>query len=191
MDTTHDNILAYLKSRSIELPEAGLQEALLDTVTLQAPMDFSGLDYKWVSLRRKEDGSVEALSLKPYNMLQANQRELRRKLLSIGAQGVLLTSVSGLLSVAASLLLLILEFEEVMAHDFSEEQARVLLAVYFADERLAEDDIQQAYRRCHGKGIEQDALQENLAILERIRTIRRKGKGRWELLETIIFRRDG
>lgn len=191
MDTARNHILAYLKSHSLELPDAVLEETLLGAITLQASMDFSGLGYKWINLQRKADGSVEAMSLKPYNMLQADQRELRRKLLSLGAQGALLTTVSGLLAVVASLVLLLLEFEDAMAHSYSEEQARVLLAIYFADGRLTEEEARKAYRRCHGQDIEPGALLENLAMLERLRTIRRKGDGEWELLETITFRRNG
>ncbi len=191
MDTSHDHILAYLKSHSVELPEEELQETLLGSITLQESMDFSGLGYKWISLRRTADGSVEALSLKPYNMLLADQRELRRKLLSLGAQGALLTTVSGPLAVMGSLVLLLLEFEDAVALKYSEEQARVLLAVYFTDERLTEEEIRKAYRRCHRKDIEHNTLQENLAFLEHIRTIRKKESGEWELLETITFRRDG
>lgn len=190
MNTPHNHILAYLKSYAVELPEEELQEALLEAVTLRESMDFSGLGYKWINLRRKADGSVEALSLKPYNMLQADQRELRRKLLSLGAQGALLTTVFGPLAVAASLVLLLLEFEDTVAIKYSEEQARVLLAAYFTDGRLTEEEIRKAYKRCHGQDVEPNALQENLAFLERLRTIRRKGDGEWELAETITFRRD-
>lgn len=191
MNTPHNHILAYLKSHSVELPDEVLQEALLEAITLQESMDFSGLGYRWINLRRKADGSVDALSLKPYNMLLADQRELRRKLLSLGAQGALLTTVSGLLAVVASLVLLILEFEDAVALNYSEEQARVLLAIYFADGRLTEDNIRKAYRRCHGQDIEPNALQESLDFLERIRTIRKKENSDWELIETITFRRDG
>ncbi|MCO6493303.1 MAG: hypothetical protein J5I98_33085 [Phaeodactylibacter sp.] len=191
METPHDHILAYLKSHSLELPEEALQEALLGAITLQESMDFSGLGYKWVNLRRKANGSVEALSLKPYNILQVGQRELRRKLLSLGAQGALLTTVSGPLAVVASVVLLILEFEEAVALKYSEEQARVLLAVYFTDGRVAEEEIREAYKRCHGQDIEPKTLQENLAFLERLRTIRWKDGSEWELVETITFRRDG
>ncbi|MCB0547686.1 MAG: hypothetical protein KDD19_08860 [Phaeodactylibacter sp.] len=191
MDTPQDHILAYLKSQSVALPEDELQEALLESIALQESMDFSGLGYKWVNLRRNKDGSMEALSLKPYNMLQADQRELRRKLLSLGAQGALLSTVSGPLAVVASLVLLLLEFEDTIALEYSEEQARVLLAVYFADGRLTKENIRKAYRAHHGEDIAPEALLENLAFLERIRTIRRGGDGEWELLETVTFRRDG
>lgn len=191
MDTARNHILAYLKSQSVELPDAALEEALLGAITLQEPMDFSGLGYKWIGLRRKADGSVEAMSLKPYNMLQIGQRELRRKLLSLGAQSALLSTVSGLLAVVASLVLLLLEFEEAMAHSYTEEQAKVLLAIYFTDGRFTEEEARQSYRRCHGQDIAPGALQESLAFLERLRAICKSGNGAWELSETITFRRDG
>ena len=87
--------------------------------------------------------------------------------------------------------LLILEFEETVAQNYAEKEARVLLALYFTDERLAEGNTRKAYQRHHGEDIAPEALLENLAFLERLRTIRRGGDGEWELLETVTFRRDG
>lgn len=170
--TTH---FTDLSQENVDLLASGLQ--LRGTT--------SGYD---LSVLKVDGKQVSGYSLKPFQLLRVDQRAFKKKILTIGAQSVLLTTVNGWLPILASVLLIVMDFEELHHKGLADNQARVLLLLYLADGEKTLKELAESYGQRFGKTIAAEELTERLNELVELR-LAGVTDDKWSLQETIIYRR--
>lgn len=179
----HDEYLeGYINARFSDLSK---ENANLLTSGLELRGTTSGYE---LSVLKVDGKKISGYSLKPFQLLRIDQRAFKKKMLTIGAQSVLLTTVNGWLPILASLLLIVMDFEELHYKDLTDKQARVLLLLYLADEEKSAKELASSYDKRFGEVV---AMEELMERLNELVTLRLAGvtDNKWALEETIIYRR--
>lgn len=141
-----------------------------------------------VEITQDNDGKVNAESIKAYNVLRFSQRQFINALLTLApaAAGMFATNVVG---TVLGVLAFIAAFREVAKKEYSEQDSKVLLAIYHLGSFCHISAIPDKYKELFGQAISEDAVRRTVHLLAAYRTVRLYGNDEVEIKETVVIER--
>ncbi len=122
---------------------------------------------------KKIGNDISGESIKAYNILNVNQREIRNAVLKITLQGVALFPIEKIVSGVASIILLILEFYELAKYDLTENTARTLYCIYLIDKKeFSMNEILDIYNHKFKEKLKSESISEILSHLEYLKCLK-------------------
>ncbi len=157
---------AFIKS-NMDIKSEKYVDTLLESCFLQS----DSVDYNLIKIKlgNKE---FDAKSIKLYNLLKIEQKQLWQSLFKIVPQGVLLKDVlNDTVSLVSSLVLLILEFQPLTQYQFSKEEAKFLFVLYklsSENKELNSENINSKYTTIFGSNLSEENINNTFTLLDKM-----------------------
>ncbi len=142
-----------------------------------------------VDLQTHSDGSVKAVSFKPFNLLQFSQHKFQLSLLKLLPAAVGVATGSVAVTTVLAVFGFIQTFLEGSQKEFHEQDARVLLSIYKLGSMCHISAIPAEYQRLFHTSVSEDAVRASIDLLVKYRTLRLHPNDEVEIKESINLSR--
>ena len=184
--SSSDQLLNQYLQQQQPLLDGEALSLLIQAVSLRST---ESKGYPLTILRADGSGAVRGFSLRPFQLMRIDQRAFRKKLLSIGAQAVLLTTVDGWLPIVAAILMLAMDFEELHYREYTTEQAQLLMLLHVGNGTPTIKELVETYHKRFGITVTPDFMRSRLEELSKLKLLEFVGENGVRLRETVIYRR--